>query len=200
MTQKRRFPIIPGVQRYPPLARHHSALFDETLRRSWRDSPPYMARLSALLDTTLRLTCIKVRRRVVESTAESCLEYGGELERRGRRVVQTSIYRSHDLLRATSRPPWRFRWTDRTTSVDRPGPTRWTDPASSVDRTCHLGGPTTAFRLTDIADSVDRVCPPSGDPPAVLFGVRYPTIGSRHFVIANPGLPSAVATAVRFLL
>ena len=62
------------------------------------------------------------------------------------------------------RPPWRFRWTDRTISVDRPGPTRSTDPASSVDRTCHLGEPTAALRLTDIADSVDRVCPPSGDP------------------------------------
>ena len=69
LTQNRRFPIIPSVQGGDscyPLGDigHHSALFDETLCRSWRESPPYMARLSALLDTTLRLTCIKVRRRV----------------------------------------------------------------------------------------------------------------------------------------
>ena len=114
LTQNRGFPIIPSVQggcsRYPlGDICHHSALFDENLRRPWREPPPYMAKLSALLDTTLRPTCIKVRRRVVKSTAESCLMYGGALERRGRRVVQTSIYRSHDLLRAISRPLWRFR-------------------------------------------------------------------------------------------
>ena len=114
LTQNRGFPIIPSVQggcsRYPlGDIWHHSALFDENLRRSWREPPLYMAKLSALLDTTLRPTCIKVRRRVVKSTAESCLMYGGALERRGRRVVQTSIYRSHDLLRAISRPLWRFR-------------------------------------------------------------------------------------------
>ena len=144
LTQNRRFPsfqAFKGAIRAIPLGDigHHSALFDETLRRSWREPPPYMAKLSALLDTTLCPTCIKVRRRVVESTAESCLMYGGALERRGRRVVRTSICRSHDLLRATSRPPWRCRWTDRTASVDRPSPTRSTASASSVDRTCHLG-------------------------------------------------------------
>ena len=83
LTQNRRFAIIPTVRgdgsRYPiGDIGHHSALFDETLRRSWRKPPPYMARTSALLDTTLRPTCIKVRRRVVKSTAESCLMYGGE--------------------------------------------------------------------------------------------------------------------------
>ena len=175
LTQNRRFPIIPSVQgaiRAIHLGDigYHSVLFDETLRRSWRKPPPYMARTSALLDTTLRLTCIKVRRRVVESTAESCLMYGGALERRGRRVVQTSIYRYRDILRAITRPPWRFRWTDRTTSVDRLGVSRSTDLAISVDRTCHLGGPTGTLRLTDIADSVDRLCPPPGDPPRPAKG------------------------------
>ena len=139
LTQNRRFAIIPTVRgdgsRYPiGDIGHHSALFDETLRRSWREPPPYMAKLSALLDTTLRLTCIKVRRRVVESTAESCLMYGGALERRGRRVVQTSIYRSHDLPRVGTRPPWHFG---------------------------RLARPTGA---TDIADLVDRVYSPSGNP------------------------------------
>ena len=112
----------------PPCSMRHSAVHGENLRPIWRDSPPCLTRLSALLDTTLRLTCIKVRRRVVESKAESCLMYGGALEGRGRRVVQTSIYRSHDLLRATSRPPWRFRWTDRARSSAGPGgqpPSTW---------------------------------------------------------------------------
>ena len=49
------------------------------LRPARRDSPPCSLRLSALLDETLRPTCIRVRRRVVWSTAESCVEYGGEL-------------------------------------------------------------------------------------------------------------------------
>ena len=58
-----------------------------SLRPARRNPPPYMAGLSALLDETLRLTCIKVRRRVIRSTAESCLKYGGESERGGRRGV-----------------------------------------------------------------------------------------------------------------
>ena len=63
-----------------------------------------MTGLSALLDETLRLTCVKVRRRVVRSTAESCLKYGGESERGGRRVVRTRSERLSGLMRRYPTP------------------------------------------------------------------------------------------------
>ena len=94
---------------------HHSALFDETLRRLWQDPPPYMAKLSALLDKTLRRTCIKVRRRVAWSTAESRLKYGGALELSGRRVVQRWSGGLSDLMRRPPTPP-----PPLSISVDRP--------------------------------------------------------------------------------
>ena len=122
----------PGTPALPPPTGGNS------LRPARRNPPPYMVRLSALLDETLRLTCVKVRRRVVRSTAESCLEYGGESERDGRRVVRT---RSESLAGLMRRYP-----TPLAISVDRLGlfgqPTRrlrWTDRGTSVDRHCPLG-------------------------------------------------------------
>ena len=58
----------------------------DSLRPARRNPPPYMAGLSALLDETLRLTCVKVRRRVAWSAAESRKGVVGELFGRGRRV------------------------------------------------------------------------------------------------------------------
>ena len=113
----------------------------DTLRPARRNPPPYMAGLSALLDETLRPTCIKVRRRVIGSKAESCLKYGGEAERSGRRVVRT--------------------WSESLAGLMRRYPTPL---AISVNRPGDFGGPTAALRLTDIAHSVDRLHPSPGEP------------------------------------
>ena len=75
-----------------------------SLRPVRQNPPPYMSGLSALLDENLRLTCIKVRRRVIRSTAESCLKYGGESERSGRRTVRTRSERLSGLMRRYPTP------------------------------------------------------------------------------------------------
>ena len=75
-----------------------------SLRLVRRNHPPYMAGLSALLDETLRLTCVKVRRRVIGSKAESCLGYGGESGRGGRRSVRTGSESLAGLMRRYPTP------------------------------------------------------------------------------------------------
>ena len=77
LTQNRGFPIIPSVQggcsRYPlGDIWHHSALFDENLRRSWREPPLYMAKLSALLASKYGGELLDVRRSVGKARSESC--------------------------------------------------------------------------------------------------------------------------------
>ena len=100
---------------------------------------PRVTTLSALLAETLRLTCIKVRRRVARSTAESCLKHGGESERGGRRTVRT---RSEGLSDLTKGVP---------SFVSRPSAGKHTTPlAISVCRLARLGLPThtySAYRL-----------------------------------------------------
>ena len=70
-----------------------------------------------------------------------------------------SICLYRDLLRTTTRHPWRFRSTD------------W---GFSVDRSGDFGGPTAALRSTDFADSVDRLCRrPRATPPTATEHFRW---------------------------
>ena len=119
-----------------------------SLRPARRNPPPYMAGLSALLDENLRLTCIKVRRRVIRSKAESCLGYGGESERGGRRTVRT---RSESLAGLMRRYP-----TPLAISVDRLGRLGLPTRGASVDRLGLFGRPTRRLRWTDRGTSVNR--------------------------------------------
>ena len=143
-----------------------------SLRPARRNPPPYMARLSALLDETLRPTCIKVRRRVVRSKAESCLGYGGESGRGGRRTVRTRSECLSDLMRGHPTPLaisvdrlGRLGRPTGDTSVDRLGlfgrPSqrlRWTDRGTSVNRHGQLGLPTlpTARRAVNTCQGLDQ--------------------------------------------
>ena len=92
-----------------------------------------------------------------------------------------SDFRPRDLLRATTRPPWRFRSTDLGVSVDRLGVPRSTDLGFSVDRPGDFGGPTAALRSTDFADSVYRLCPPPGEPSTPAKGRINTTVGSDQY-------------------
>ena len=140
---------LPGTPTLPPLAGGNS------LRPVRRNPPPYMAGLSALLDGILRLTCIKVGRRVIRSKAESCLKYGGETERGGRRVVRT--------------------WSGSLAGLMRRYPTaalRSTDIADSVDRVWYLSG--------GLAHSPRQKCeplPPRSSPPQPPNRPRQPFQG-----------------------
>ena len=92
-----------------------------------------------------------------------------------------SIYRPRDLLRAITRPPWRFRSTDLDDSVHRPGVPRSTDLGFSVDRPGDFGGPTAALRSTDSADSVDRLSLPPGGLPIPAKGWINTTVFSDQY-------------------
>ena len=119
-----------------------------SLRPARRNPPPYMAGLSVLIDENLRLTCIKVKRRVIRSKAESCLGYGGESERGGRRTVRTG---SESLAGLMRRYP-----TPLAISVDRLGRLGLPTRGASVDRLGLFGRPTRRLRWTDRGTSVNR--------------------------------------------
>ena len=148
---------------------------------------PRVETLSVLLGETLRLTCIKVGRRVVRSRAESCLKYGGETERGGRITVRTRLGSLAGLMRRYSTPL--------AISVDRLG--RFGQPTwgTSVDRLGLFGGPTAALRSTDIADSVDRVCQPPGEVSIPAKGRINTTVGSDQY----HGMVGSIRRYRRFL-
>ena len=112
---------------------------------------------------------MEVRQRVVASTAKGFagglnpLDPARRLPRHFTYWWRMSIYRPRDLLRAITRPPWRFRSIDLGGLVYRLGGSRSTDLGFSVDRPGDFGGPTAALRSTDMANSVYRLCLPPGN-------------------------------------
>ena len=76
------------IEPSPPIRASTFTAYDRTtLRPHLSDTPPCSTQLFALLQTTLRLTLMQVRRRVSSSKAESLSEQGGESRRTRRRAA-----------------------------------------------------------------------------------------------------------------
>ena len=143
-----------------------SVLLGETLRLTWRDSPPCLMRLSALHDSKYGGELSEVRRRVGKGRSEDCSGMVGEFGWSDEKVPA---------------PPWRFRSTDLGDSVYRLWVPRSTDLGFSVDRPCQLGGPTAALRSTDMANSVYRLCLPPGEPSIPAKGRVNTSVDSDQY-------------------
>ena len=132
---------------------------------------------------------MEVRQRVVASTAKGFagglnpLDPARRLPRHFTHWWRMSIYRPRDLLRAITRPPWRFRYTGFGKSGYRLGWGRSTDRVrvgiptypNPVYRLARLGLPTHTH-------SVDRVCLPPGEPSIPAKGRVNTSVDSDQYL------------------
>ena len=111
------------------------------------DSPPYFARPSAVLHTTLRRTLMQVRRRVSASKAESLVGQVGESRRVGRRVDRSTTKSLADELGLVKPLPLDVQWMEARYSMD--GHTsvnglskacQWIERSDSMDGTRQFNG------------------------------------------------------------